>query len=57
MPMTINGRVVEAWMQSVEKDLQTLALAIKSIAAQKPEKHSQALQAAQAVLDRLGGTE
>lgn len=54
MPMTVSKHVQEAWMQSVERDLQVLASAIRSIAEQEPERCAQALQAAQSVLDRLG---
>lgn len=54
MPMTVSTHVQEAWMQSVEHDLQTLAQAIRSIAEQEPDKYAGALQAAQSVLDRLG---
>lgn len=54
MPMTVSKHVQEAWMQSVEHDLQVLAQAIGSIAEQDPDKYAQALQAARSVLDRLG---
>lgn len=56
MPMTVSKHVQEAWMQSVERDLQVLAAAIRSIAEQEPERYAPALQAAQSVLDRLGRT-
>lgn len=54
MPMTVSTHVQEAWMRSVEHDLQTLAQAIRSIAEQEPDRYAGALQAAQSVLDRLG---